>query len=124
MAIEYMSQNLKKKYQYERGVWTYGEQLPYGLTYEFNLVYYRVDGNNTVDSRYTKWVDKSKGQIRAWNVKEDGVTEDKESATSIGREPLVQILVKNDKGEVVWMVIFLSRLPTNLLRISQTQLLI
>ena len=101
VAIEYMSQNLKKKYKYERGVWTYGEQLPYGLTYEFNLVYYRVDGNNTVDSRYTKWVDKSKGQIRAWNVKEDGVTEDKESATSIGREPLVQILVKNDKGEVV-----------------------
>lgn len=101
VAIEYMQQNIKNKYNYERGVWAYGEQLPYGLKYEFNLVYYRVDGNQSVDSRYTKWVDKSKGQIRAWNVDKDGVTPDGESATSIGREPLVQVLVKNAEGEVV-----------------------
>ena len=101
VAIEYMQQNLKKKYNYERGVWAYGEQLPYGLKYEFNLVYYRVDGNQSVDSRYAKWVDQSKGQIRAWNVDKDGVTPDGESATSIGREPLVQVLVKNAEGEVV-----------------------
>ena len=72
----------------------------YGLSYEFQLVGYSIDGNKTVDSNYAifkdaddKGVSKT-GTIIARNVKEDGQTIDTESATSVDREPLVRVLVK------------------------------
>ena len=72
----------------------------YGLTCEFQLVGYAVDGNVTIDSNYAEFTDADEngvsatGTIRARNVKEDGVTIDTESATSVDREPLVRVLVK------------------------------
>lgn len=75
------------------------EAKQWGLTYEFKLVEYKVDGNNTIDSRYAKWVNEAAGVktskdgiLRAWNVDKDG-NPTSESATSIDREPLVQVLV-------------------------------
>ena len=69
------------------------EGKEWGLTYQFNLVEYKVDGNATIDSRYAKWVNQDAGILRAWNVDAEG-NPTSESATSIDREPLVQVLVK------------------------------
>ena len=72
----------------------------YGLSCEFQLVGYAVDGNVTIDSNYAEFTDaddngvSKTGTIRARNVKEDGETIDTESATSVDREPLVRVLVK------------------------------
>ena len=92
--------------------WGFGAEKKWGLTYEFNLIDYSVDGNTTHDSNYASWGKigasatevaeaKAKGQLVARNVKEDGKTIDTESATAVDREPLVQVLVKNNAGEVV-----------------------
>lgn len=86
------------------GVWKYGDEKDYGLTYEFKLVDYIVDGNKTADSKFAKMLDASKGQIRAWNVKYDGNNYPEEGATSqstIGRQPLVQVVVKDHCGRVI-----------------------
>jgi predicted nucleic acid-binding Zn-ribbon protein len=72
----------------------------FGLTCEFQLVGYSVDGNITIDSNYAEFTDadedgkSSTGTIRARNVKDDGSTIDTESATSVDREPLVRVFVK------------------------------
>ena len=72
----------------------------FGLTCEFQLVGYSIDGNVTIDSNYAEFTDadsngkSSTGTIRARNVKEDGSTIDTESATSVDREPLVRVFVK------------------------------
>ena len=72
----------------------------WGLTYEFQLVGYSIDGNSTIDSNYAEFTDADDkgvsptGTIRAKNVKEDGTTIDTQSATSVDREPLVRVLVK------------------------------
>ena len=72
----------------------------WGLSYEFQLVGYSIDGNSTIDSNYAEFTDaddkgvSKTGTIRAKNVKEDGTTIDTQSATSVDREPLVRVLVK------------------------------
>ena len=72
----------------------------WGLSYEFQLVGYSIDGNKTVDSNYAEFTDADEngvsktGTIRARNVLHDGTTIDEESATSVDREPLVRVLVK------------------------------
>ena len=79
---------------------TDAEFARYGLTCEFQLVGYTVDGNKTIDSNYAEFTDadgkgvSATGTIRARNVKEDGATIDTESATSVDREPLVRVFVK------------------------------
>ena len=71
----------------------------FGLSYQFQLVGYSIDGNKTIDSNYAEFTDANDkgisltGTIRARNVKEDGQTIDTESATSVDREPLVRVLV-------------------------------
>ena len=100
LGIHYVKEVFKTT-SMELGTWKYGDEKAWGLSYEFNLIDYSIDGNETHDSKYAKWVDQSKGQIRAWNVKDDGTTIDTESATSVDREPLVQVLVKNNAGQVV-----------------------
>jgi hypothetical protein len=91
---------------------SFNNSKQWGLTYEFNLIDYTVDGNDTHDSKYADWgkigataeeasAAKAKGQLVARNVKADGKTIDTESATAVDREPLVQVLVKNLAGEVV-----------------------
>lgn len=96
---------------------TLDEAKQWGLTYEFNLVDYKVDGNNTIDSRYAKWVNEAAGVktskdgiLRAWNVDKDGKPTS-ESATSIDREPLVQVLVKRGNEVVLdgYILIHITR---------------
>jgi hypothetical protein len=82
------------------------ELARWGLSYEFQLVGYSIDGNSTIDSNYAEFTDANEkgvsntGTIRARNVKEDGTTIDTQSATSVGREPLVRVLVKHDSDVV------------------------
>lgn len=102
LAIHAMQQNVKaENHPYSVQTWNPAEAAKWGLTFEFNLVEYKVDGNNTIDSRYAKWVDQKNGVLRAYNVSADGKTEDAESKTAVNREPLVQVLVKNADGDVV-----------------------
>ena len=86
------------------------EGKEWGLTYQFNLVEYKVDGNATIDSRYAKWVNQDAGILRAWNVDASG-NPSSESATSIDREPLVQVLVKRGDKVVLdgYILIHITR---------------
>ena len=87
------------------------EGKDWGLTYQFNLVEYKVDGNATIDSRYAKWVNKDAGVLRAWNVDADGNPTTTESSTAIDREPLVQVLVKRGDQVVLdgYILIHITR---------------
>ena len=78
----------------------------YGLKCEFELVEYIIDSNKTSDSKFSK-IDKETGTIIAQNVKFDkntgkDVTVDEHSKSSVNREPLVRVLVKDIKsGKVI-----------------------
>lgn len=66
----------------------------YGLKYEFELVYYIIDSNKTSDSKFCNLLDAKTGKIIAQNVKADE-TAGAQSASSVNREPLVRVLVKD-----------------------------
>ena len=87
------------------------EGKEWGLTYQFNLVEYKVDGNATIDSRYAKWVNKDAGVLRACNVDAEGNPTTTESSTAIDREPLVQVLVKRGDQVVLdgYILIHITR---------------
>lgn len=100
LALHVVKQNLKTgKTEVEK--LTPAEAAKWGLNFNFELVDYQIDANETRDSRYAKWVDKKTGTVRAWNVKYDGNHADGASATAKGREPLVQVTVTNKDGKVV-----------------------
>lgn len=72
----------------------------YGLKYEFELVYYIIDSNKTSDSKFCD-LDPKTGKIVAQNVMADE-SAGAQSASSVNREPLVRVLVKDIKtGKVV-----------------------
>lgn len=72
----------------------------YGLKYEFELVYYIIDSNKTSDSKFCN-LDAKTGKIVAQNVMADE-SAGAQSASSVNREPLVRVLVKDIKtGKVV-----------------------
>lgn len=71
----------------------------YGLKYEFELVYYIIDSNKTSDSKFCN-LDAKTGKIIAQNVMADG-SAGNQSASSVNREPLVRVLVKDIKTEKV-----------------------
>lgn len=72
----------------------------YGLKYEFELVYYIIDSNKTSDSKFCN-LDAKTGKIIAQNVMADE-SAGQQSASSVNREPLVRVLVKDIKtGKVV-----------------------
>lgn len=71
----------------------------YGLKYEFELVYYIIDSNKTSDSKFCN-LDAKTGRIIAQNVMADEKPGE-QSASSINREPLVRVLVKDIKTEKV-----------------------
>jgi len=77
----------------------------YGLKLEFKLVNYQIAGNVSRDSKYAEVADSYNGQVIAWNVdwnaSASGVTYKQHDRAAIDREPLVQVLVKNTKDEVV-----------------------
>ena len=114
MALHAMKQNIKKAgYPYEQKTWSIEEAAKWGLTFEYNLVDYKVDGNKTADSKFAKWVDKKNGQIRAWNVKYDETPQGETSPSAIDREPLVQVLVKRGDKVVLdgYILIHITKKP-------------
>jgi hypothetical protein len=81
------------------------EEEKWGLSTSFQLVNYEIGGNITRDSKFAEIKNSRDGQIVAWDseVTSDtkGKTIQQHSRNAIDREPLVQVLVKNTKGEVV-----------------------
>ena len=81
------------------------EAKKWGLTFHFNKVQYTVDSNITADSkflvRHKDATSDESGKFRAWNVKWDEAIQNDPSATSVDREPLVQVTVTNNNGDVV-----------------------
>ena len=114
MALHAMKQNIKKAgYPYEQDTWSIEEAAKWGLTFEYNLIDYKVDGNKTADSKFAKWVDQKNGQIRAWNVKYDETPQGETSPSAIDREPLVQVLVKRGDKVVLdgYILIHITKKP-------------
>ena len=70
----------------------------WGLTFEFKKIQYKLDGHVTREDMYLEAGD-SNGKFHAVNPMVDGTANDEKAA--VGREPLVQVLVKNTKGQVV-----------------------
>ena len=93
LGLHYVIEGITKSAKAKRpGTWKFGEQTKWGLYYYFDLVDYEVDGNVTRDSRYLK-INATTGNIVAQNVDDNGNILDVESATSVGREPLVRVRV-------------------------------
>lgn len=80
-------------------VWPYKEEQKWGLHYEFEFVEYTIDGNATIDSRYATLTD---GVIVANDVNEDGTRKTGvQDKSTIGREPLVRVMLKTADGKVL-----------------------
>ena len=92
LGIHYVREAITKN-AVKLGTWAYGdaEQLRYGLTYSFSLVDYKIDGNKTIDSHYATL---NGSTIIPGNVDAAGNYVATKSETSVGREPLVRVLVK------------------------------
>ena len=105
---------------YELGAWKYGEEAAFGLHYEFQFVDYYNSTNQTHDSRYAAFNDWNKtwngwkevnviggdkcnrtGIVTVKSVNAEGETQDIESTTSVDREPLVRVMLKNEEGKVL-----------------------
>ena len=86
------SEQKNKPNTYETHSWTNADQKKWGLHYEFETVEYKSAANQTIDSRYCK-LDKYTGNIVARNVGNDGKTLDSQNIASVGREPLVRVLL-------------------------------
>ena len=70
----------------------------WGLTFEFKNVQYKLDTNTTSEDKFLE-AGNSNGKFHAVNPMVDGTTNNEKAA--VGREPLVQVLVKNTKNQVV-----------------------
>ena len=123
---------------YEVGCWKYGEEAAFGLHYEFQFVDYYNSTNQTHDSRYAafndwdgnwdSWVATNNtdnngtkmnktGIIKVKSVTADGKTQDVESTTSVDREPLVRVLLKNADNKVLldgYILLHINHEPDNL----------
>ncbi len=71
----------------------------YGLKYEFELVKYLIDSNKTSDSQFCN-LNPETGNIIAQNVKADEKPGE-QSLSSVNREPLVRVLLKDIKTGAV-----------------------
>ena len=121
----------------------FGEEEKWGLHYEFNLVEYVIDNNVTSDSKYACFKDWTKtkthtptgytqsyeivdgwnattdksGVIIARNVTPDGLTTTDAGKTIVDREPLVRVMLKNAKDQVLldgYILLHINYLPDNL----------
>ena len=70
----------------------------WGLTFEFKNVQYKLDTNTTSEDKFLE-AGNSNGKFHAVNPMVNGTTNNEKAA--VGREPLVQVLVKNTKNQVV-----------------------
>jgi hypothetical protein len=114
LGIHYISENYLGQRTVETLKAKTADEEAWGLHYEFQLVDYEVSGNETHDSRYVSFCDKegniaelqaaqkgtldTDGIIRVLNVdeKKQALDTKEYNTTSIGREPLVRVLVKNN----------------------------
>ena len=96
------SKNLKANQKPEYITVSPEEALQWGLTFHYNIVNYKLDTNETSESMFLKKIDAkdTDGKFRAQNVKENLAIGEAANA-SVGRMPLVQVTVTNDKGAVV-----------------------
>ena len=85
-------EQLNKPNTEQENIWTNADQKRWGLHYEFETVEYKSAANQTIASRYCK-LDKYTGNIVARNVGNDGKTLDSQNIASVGREPLVRVLL-------------------------------
>ena len=97
------------------------EEEKYGLKLEFKLVNYQIAGNVSRDSKYAEMADNYNGQVIAWNVdwnaSATGKTYKTHDRAAIDREPLVQVLLKNTKGDVVndgYILLHITETPPEL----------
>ena len=88
------------------------EEEKWGLQLSFQLVNYQIAGNVTRDSKFAEVIDAYDGVVEARNVDQtsdvtgktmtkEAYGDDFQSKSAIDREPLVQVLVKNTKGQVI-----------------------
>ena len=143
-GIHYVRENLKKR-EVAPGIYNAmaydimtlhnGDEAAWGLHYEFELIDYLNSSNGTRDSRYasfTEWnanvatsavvtdwnkTTSTNGIIVAQNVNAEGLTINERSTTSVDREPLVRVMVKNAKGDVLldgYVLIHINYTPLNL----------
>ena len=133
-------------YNYDIVKVPYGEEKKWGLHYEWELVEYTIDNNVTSDSRYAMFKDWNKTEthtyagngstyeiVKDWNASTDqsgviiarDITPDgKTCALSVekpkevvDREPLVRVMLKNAKGDVLldgYILLHIRYLPDNL----------
>lgn len=96
------SKNLKKNQKPEFITVSPEEALQWGLTFHYNIVNYKLDTNETSESMFLKKINAkdTDGKFRAQNVKENLAIGQAANA-SVGRMPLVQVTVTNNKGAVV-----------------------
>lgn len=96
------SKNLKANQKPEFITVSPEEALQWGLTFHYNIVNYKLDTNETSESMFLKKINAkdTDGKFRAQNVKENLAIGEAANA-SVGRMPLVQVTVTNDKGAVV-----------------------
>ena len=132
LGIHYLQQVLLNRDQaneYELGTWAYGEEKAWGLHYEFELVQYLSSTNKTSDSNYAcfsdwtgnggenaDWGKSETGVIVCKSVTKQGGTEGYTSLTSVDREPLVRVLVKNKAGQVLldgYILLHITYTPDN-----------
>lgn len=83
----------------DHGKWATAKELAaYGLHYDYSLIYYSVKGNSTSDSKYATL---NGSVIKASAVDAKGEPTGVQDQSSIGREPLVKVTVKDEDGKVV-----------------------
>lgn len=76
-----------------------GEESYYGLKYEYNLIKYTIGKNGTSESMYASL---NNGVLKPCIVKADGTSDiNTQGPSSIGRHPLVQVLVRDTVNNVV-----------------------
>lgn len=107
------SKNLKKNETPEFITVSPKDALQWGLTFHYNIVNYKLDTNETSESMFLKKINAkdTDGQFRAQNVKENLAIGQAANA-SVGRMPLVQVTVTNDKGAVVldgYILLYISK---------------
>ncbi len=146
LGVHYIYENKFKKEQavgvnntfenvFDLGSWKYGEEAAFGLHYEYQFVDYENSTNKTHDSRYAAFDDwdgtwaswqatntidgnncNKTGVIKVKSVNAAGETQDIESTTSVDREPLVRVMLKNAQGKILldgYILLHINYLPDN-----------
>ncbi len=84
----------KTKNKGEHKVWKYGEEKHYGLSYEYELIDYTSGTNKTSESKYCKLSGDENSILTPWGVDKEGEPAYEHGISSVGRQPIVRVLVK------------------------------